>query len=230
MLDTMHSIAFEPTPAVTKIRADIPYSLQKVVDRCLEKKPEDRYQQIRDTVSDLKSVKRQIDSGVSGGIPVTERVKSWYRGLSTRGLVWALVLGAIVGGGGIAFLFGGKGPSVPALFMVAAVGLYVFRRFRNRGQREIRRFVKKASSLREVRLVAFHRGQFTIITEKPTAKTYVKLNALLTTANERLFHGDPMTMIVREDVQPEERTRILSSPGVQFVRDDAKRPALAARS
>jgi len=92
-------------------------------------------------------------------------------------------------------------------------------------QREMRRFVKKASGMREVRLVSFTRGQFTVVALNPTARTYVKLNALLEAANGRLYTGDPMTLVVRENLPPEETTRILSSPGVQFVREDP-RPAV----
>ncbi len=89
----------------------------------------------------------------------------------------------------------------------------------------MRRFVKKASALKEVRLIAFSRGEFTVVAERPTAKTYLKLNALLTGANERLFRGDPMTMVVREDLDETEVRRLLSSPGVQFVRDAERRGA-----
>ena len=32
-----------------------------------------------------------------------------------------------------------------------------------------------------------------------------------------------MTMLVREDLDPEQTRQLLSSPGVQYVRDDAKK-------
>ena len=79
--------------------------------------------------------------------------------------------------------------------------------------------------MREVRLVSFTGGRFTVVAANPTARTYVKLNALIETANQRLYTGDPMTLVVRENLAPEETTRILSSPGVQFVRDEP-RPAV----
>lgn len=227
-LDTLHAIAFEQTRPISTLRADLPYSLQRVTDRCLQKKPEDRYQDLRDAVADLKKVKREVESGVTGGMPLLERVRSWFGGLTTRGLIGAAVVGAVFGALGYSMLFGGGNRNFGSLLLLALVGALGYRRFRNRGQREARKFVKKASALREVRLIAFHRGQYTILTDHATPKTYLKLNALLTTANERLFHGEPMTMVVREDVDAEEARRILSSPGVQFVREDTKKTARLA--
>ena len=100
------------------------------------------------------------------------------------------------------------------------MGYGIFWSFRNRRHREVSRFVKRASSLREVRLVAFQGGQFTVVADRATAKTYLKLNALLTSANKHLFHGEPMTMVIREDVGEAETRSLLSNPGVQYVRDD----------
>ncbi|HZI92659.1 MAG TPA: serine/threonine-protein kinase [Patescibacteria group bacterium] len=219
-LDTMHAIAYEQTQAVTSLRSDVPWSLQRVIERCLQKKPEDRYQDLRQAVTDLKGVKRGIESGVSSGMPVSERLRGWVGGFSTRGVVWAALGGAIIGGLIFALLLNAR-QGIGSVLFVAGIGALLYRRFRNRGQREMRRFVKKTSAMKEVRLVSFHDGQFTVVADKPTAKSYLKLNALLTTANQRLFRGEPMTMIVREDIDAGEMKKLLSSPGVQFLRDDA---------
>jgi len=227
-LDTMHAIAFEPTQAVTTVRSDVPWSLQRVVDRCLQKKPDDRYQDLRAAVTDLKVVKREIETGVSGGVPVTERLRGWMGGFTTRGVIWAAVGGAVVGALLFSVLLGGKVQASSIIFILL-VGAFIYRRFRNRGQRETARFVKKVSSLKEVRLITFHDGQFMVVADQPTAKTYLKLNALLSAANEKLYRGDPMTLVVREDVAGDEMKKILSSPGVRFLREDQpvtrRRPA-----
>ena len=223
-LDTMHAIAFEQTQAVTTLRADVPWSLQRVIERCMQKKPDDRYQDLRKTVAELRTVKREIESGVSSGIPITERMRGWMGGFTTRGVIWAAIFGAIVGGLLIAMLLNREGDVGPGLLFMLILAAFIYRRFRNRGQRETRRFVKKASSLKEVRLISFHGGQFTVVADQPTAKSYLKLNALLTAANEKLYRGDPMTLVVREDVSGDELKKILSSPGVQFLRDDDSKP------
>jgi serine/threonine protein kinase len=223
-LDTLHAIAYEPTQPVTALRTDIPYSLQKVIDRCLQKKPEDRYQDLRETVGDLKKVKREVESGVSGGMPLLEKVRWWLGGLTSRGLIWAAVVGAVLGALLISLLTSTSNSSIVSLFLVLLVGAVLYRRFRNRGQREVQRFVRRASAVKEVRLVTFHNGQFTVITQASTAKTYVKLNALLAAGNERLYHGDPMTLLVRDDLPDEEVRRLLATPGVRYVREDKRKP------
>jgi hypothetical protein len=228
MLDTLHAIAYEQTRPITTLKASLPYSLQKVVDRCLQKKPEDRYQDLRETVTDLKRVKREVESGVTGGMPLLDRVRTWLGGMTTRGVIWAAIGGAVVGGFAIALISGGDA-NWGGLLMVAIGGLFLWRRFRNRGQRMASKFVKKASFIKEVRMVTLHKGQFTIVADHPTAKTYLKLNALLTAANEKLYHGDPMTLVVREDLPEEELRKLLASPGVRFVREESRLQKAAGR-
>jgi predicted Ser/Thr protein kinase len=225
VLDTLHAIAYEETQPITSLKANLPYSLQKVIDRCLRKKPEERYQDMRDTVADLKKVKREVESGVSGGVPLMEKMRFWMGGMTTRGILWAAIAGTIVGGIFFSWLLGSGDRNIAGLLVLGVGAAFVFRRFRNRGQREARRFVKKTAALREVRLITLHKGEFTVVVENPTAKTYLKLNALLTSANERLYHGDPMTLVVRDAVAEEELRKMLSSPGVRFLREDKKRPA-----
>jgi uncharacterized protein (DUF58 family) len=134
------------------------------------------------------------------------------------------VVGAVLGALLISLLTSTSNSSIVSLFLVLLAGAVLYRRFRNRGQREVQRFVRRASAVKEVRLVTFHNGQFTVITQASTAKTYVKLNALLAAGNERLYHGDPMTLVVRDDLPDEEVRRLLATPGVRYVREDKRRP------
>ncbi|MCI0410564.1 MAG: hypothetical protein L0191_18725, partial [Acidobacteria bacterium] len=140
-------------------------------------------------------------------------------------MIWAAVAGAIVGGLLFSWLLGSEQRNWAGLLAIVVLGAFIFRRFRNRGQREARKFAKKASALKEVRLITLHQGQFTVVVEAPTAKTYLRLNAQLTAANERLYHGEPMTLVIKEGVPEEEIRKLLSSPGVQFLRDETKKPA-----
>src|SRR5262245_4358021 len=163
---------------------------------------------MREAVADLKNVKREIDSGVRSGAPVGERMRGWTRewtrGLSRRGVVWGSILGSLFICVAAILIVRGSGISVPGAIMTVLIGLSIYRRCRNRRQREMRRFVKKVSAMKEVRLVSFSRGEFTVVAQNPTARTYVKLNALLASANERLYSGEPMTLVVRENLPPEE--------------------------
>ncbi len=223
-LDTMHAIAYEQTQPLATLRTDIPYSLQKVIDRCLQKKPDERYQDLREAVTELKKVKREIESGVSGGMPVLAKIRWWLGGLTSRGLIWAAVVGAVLGALLISLLSNADSGSLVPIFLVGLAGVFLYRRFRNRGQREMRRFVRRASAMKEVRMITCHTGQFTVVTQGATARTYLRLNALLTNANERLYHGDPMTLAVKDDLAEEEVRRLLANPGVQFIREERKKP------
>jgi serine/threonine protein kinase/predicted Zn-dependent protease len=44
----------------------IPTELERIIDKCLQKDPNDRYQDTRDLVVDLRSLRRQYDSSISG--------------------------------------------------------------------------------------------------------------------------------------------------------------------
>ncbi len=221
-LDTLHAIASAQPPPLSTLRAGLPFSLQHIIDRCMKKRPEDRFQDMSEVVSGLRGVKKEIDTGVSASVPVMARVRRWVDDLKTRGAAWPFAAGLLTGVALMSLILGGSGENLKLVFALVLASAVVYRFFRNRGQRSIRNFSRKASSLREVRLVTFGRGQFTVVVEEPTAKTYLKLNALLTTANERLFHGEPMSMVVRDDVEADEIRKILTNPGVLYVRDDVK--------
>jgi tRNA A-37 threonylcarbamoyl transferase component Bud32 len=219
-LDTMHAIAFEATQPLHTIRTDLPYSLQRVVDRCLQKKPEDRYQDMREVVHDLKRVRRDLETGASGGQPLLERARQWSRWLGPRGSLWVAIAGFLLGALLVASIASRRinlGPLIVLFF----AGLLFWRRFRTRRERAAAGFARNASKLREVRLVTCIDNEIVVLVDRPTAKTYVKLNALLTRANGRLLQGQPFKLTVRESVSEEERRSLLTSTGLQYARDDA---------
>jgi len=219
-LDTMHAIAFEATQPLQTIRADLPYSLQRVVDRCLQKKPEDRYQDMRLVVGDLKHVRRDLETGASGGQPLVDRARQWTRWLGPRGSLWIGIAGFVLGAIVVASIFSHRidfGPFI-GLFIL---GLIFWRRFRTRRERAAAGFARNASKLREVRLVTCLDTELVVVVDNPTAKTYVKLNAFLTRANGRLLQGQPFKLTVRESLSEEERRSLLTSTGLQYARDAA---------
>ncbi len=226
MLDTMHAIAFDATQPIRTIRADLPFSLQRIVDRCLRKKPEDRYPDLREAVTDLRAVRRELDSGVSGRTPMYERLglerfhldrlRAAAGGLSVPGLL--LVGGVILVSLIILIPSLGRG-KLGGLIPVAILSGLLYAHMRRRPKELIRRFSRKASKLKEVRLVAFRDGGFLVFVDRPTAKTYVKLNALLEAANNGLYQGMPMTMSVREDVSDAEVRQAVTQSGIRYLRD-----------
>lgn len=47
----------EPLPDLSKLRPDVPKALKHIVERCLEKQPQDRYQNLDELLADIRSYK-----------------------------------------------------------------------------------------------------------------------------------------------------------------------------
>ena len=69
--DVSSAILRDAPPAVVSLRADLPRDLNRIVSRCLEKNPKDRFQTARDVMNELRYVKRETESGVSSSAPVS---------------------------------------------------------------------------------------------------------------------------------------------------------------
>ena len=69
------SILRDSPPTVTEINEGLPRHLARIIQHCLEKDPEARYQSAKDVRNELKSLRREIDSGEvatgSGALSVT---------------------------------------------------------------------------------------------------------------------------------------------------------------
>ena len=227
-LDTLHAIAFEETRPVTALRPNLPPSLQRVVTRCLRKRPQDRYSDARELVGDLKTVQREVESGISSKAPLGVRLQEQWASLRDRtlgewllpGLVAVVALAVL-----LSALFTRVAENlIPSLIFPAIAALPVWRRVRNRRQRLARRFVAKIRKLPEVRVVALDGMRLTLVADRAQAKTYVRANALLDSVNSSMFFGDPFTLVIRDEATPEEEKVLLSSPGVLYVREDEAVP------
>ena len=59
------SILNKPPVPPVRLNPDLPFELERIIDKCLEKDREMRYQHARDILTDLKRLKRDTDSGRS---------------------------------------------------------------------------------------------------------------------------------------------------------------------
>ena len=64
-VDMISSILRDRPPSVTDLRADLPPHLGRIVRRCLEKDPRDRYQTSRDVYNELKELRAENSSPAS---------------------------------------------------------------------------------------------------------------------------------------------------------------------
>jgi len=92
-----------PEPPRTK-NDQIPPELERIIDKCLQKNPDDRFQDTRDLVVDLRNLRRQYDSGVSSitsdilkkGADAAAAPKSQRRWISPVLAVIAVAMVAVV--------------------------------------------------------------------------------------------------------------------------------------
>jgi tetratricopeptide (TPR) repeat protein len=63
-IDRLNKIIREPPPPISDFNPTAPPELQKIVRRCLEKDPEERYQSIKDVAIEIKELRRQFDGSI----------------------------------------------------------------------------------------------------------------------------------------------------------------------
>jgi predicted Ser/Thr protein kinase len=223
-LDTLHAIAYEETRPVTALRPNIPSSLQRVVTRCLRKRAADRYPDARELIADLKAVQREVESGVSDKVPLGVRLQEQWLSLRHRTLgEWLLPagVGVVVLVVVLAMLLGSQAEGIPGtLILFGIIGLFVWRRFRNRRLRLARRVIKKMGKMEEIRVVALDGMRLTVVADRAQARTYVRANAVVDRVNSSMFFGEPFTVVVRDDASAEEVKALLTGPGILYVRED----------
>jgi serine/threonine protein kinase len=221
-LDTMHAIAFEETRPITSLRQNLPPDLHRIVSRCLRKRPEDRYPDAKALVDDLKALKKDMDSGVTRAVPLGDRLREKLdslKSLKPATLAW-------IGGGAAVlvlalFLFSTRNSGeIWPIGGFVAICFFVYRRFRHRPRKLVKRFADRIGKLAEVKLISCQQNDILVVVDRMQAKIYVRVNSLLESMNRKLFFGEPMRVSVRDDVPQDELRRILQQPGILYVRDD----------
>jgi tRNA A-37 threonylcarbamoyl transferase component Bud32 len=226
-VDTMHAIAFDEARPVTQIRPGLPPDLQRVVSRCLRKRPEDRYQSTRDLVDDLKRLRSDTESGSIRALPIGERLRGQFDSL--RLLYSGSSLWVTVAVGVLAALFvialATDRVQIGWLIFFGAMGLLIYRRIRNRRHSLVSKVAAKLRKRAEVRLIALHQDSLTVVVDEAHPDLYPLISGMVEGINRKLYFGEPFTSRVREDVQPSELGQMLQQPGVLYVRQDVSRLA-----
>jgi serine/threonine protein kinase/tetratricopeptide (TPR) repeat protein len=63
VIKSLHMVVYEAPPTMTDLNPSAPADLQRIVRRCLEKDPDDRYQGIKEVAIELKHLRRELESG-----------------------------------------------------------------------------------------------------------------------------------------------------------------------
>src|SRR6266567_4597601 len=94
--ETLHAIATEDPPALSELNPHLSTSLEKLVERCLEKKPDDRFQSTRDLAFALEalsgaSTTSHPELSTATNLPARERIRKQLPWLVTALLALGLI-------------------------------------------------------------------------------------------------------------------------------------------
>ena len=125
----------EPSPSVLDVRGDVPLRVAEMIDRALEKDPEQRFPTMDAFADEIEANLDELDRGEDGAVtlvvPATQRLKRHTRQRKPVsplplliGLLGAVAIAAVVVG--LLTLGGGSQPTVPvgAPLPIAGVGAY----------------------------------------------------------------------------------------------------------
>jgi hypothetical protein len=202
------------------VRANVPPGVQRVLARCLRKRPADRYGETRELAADLRALQREIETGITRPVSLAARLSEAlhsFEGLGAQArplaLVGALSVLALLA---VVFARGGAGN----LFALGLLGLFGWRYFRNRDRRILRKLAAKLKRIPEVRVVAFEGRRVTVVADQAVAKTYLRVNTLVEATNAGLFWGGPFSAAVRDDLDAQQTRALFAGSGVLYVRKD----------
>jgi serine/threonine protein kinase/Flp pilus assembly protein TadD len=77
-MDIGHAILREQPRLLSSVRADLPRDLDRIVGRCLEKNPRERFQTALDVANELRGLRKELQRGASGlsARPASDKVAS----------------------------------------------------------------------------------------------------------------------------------------------------------
>lgn len=222
-VDTMHAIAFDEAQPVTQIRPGLPPDLQRVVSRCLRKRPEDRYQHTRELVDDLKRLRSDTESGTFRSLTIGERLREQLdslrlpEGRKSFGVAAGVGLVALIL---LVIAIATNNLKVSTLIIFGAFGLVVYRRIRSRRHRFVQKFAARLRKRQDVRVIALQQATLTVVVDEAQPELYPLVAGMVEKINAKLYFGEPLASRVRDDMQPAELGQMLQQPGVLYVRKD----------
>jgi len=219
-MDTLHAVAFDETPPMNAAGVLVPARLQRIINQCLKKRPEDRYASARILAEELRSSRRDTEAGLVQKTSWRQRILEAWEQLrqQPRSRTAWFAAGAV--GLGLALYFSMTKMGVGGMVFLVLAGLFLHRHIRNRPHRIQEQLVRRISKLPEVRLIVVQGHEVTVVVDHPVAQLYGRINGYLSACNQKLYFGQPMTVSLLHEIVPEQIQKMLSGPGVQYVRED----------
>ena len=221
-LETMQAIAFAETPTMNSLRPNLPAGLRRIVSRCLQKRPQDRYPDAGSLAEDLRVLRRETESGQVRSTSLQDRlVETIERLRHLKPTVYAWLAAVVLAVVSVIYVLTSKSGSLAPLLSFGFVALLIYRKIRNQPRKMSELFARKVAKIPEVRLIVCEQGKITVGVDRAVGQLYGRINAQLNQCNSKLFFGQPMFVVIRDDFSPEEARRLLTGTGVLYVRDDA---------
>jgi len=188
----LYSILNErPTP-VTDLRAEIPMALGQIVDKALEKNPDERYQHIEDLLNDLKSISEGIEpAGIRARIRKAKLLRR-KKAIFMAGMAGVLIIAAVIA----LSLFTGRGEAMDSIAVLP---------FENRsGDPEEEPFVEgmhetlitELSKIKALKVIARPSVMRYKSSDKPLAEIAKELNVKGIVAGSALHQGERVRISV----------------------------------
>ncbi|HKS38864.1 MAG TPA: serine/threonine-protein kinase [Verrucomicrobiae bacterium] len=221
-LETMHALAFDSTPTMNSFRPNLPADLQRIVSRCLKKRPEDRYPDARALIEELRVLRRETESGLVRRLSLKERMGDTFDRLThLRPSEYAWLAGGILAVAGFIYLLVANVGLLFPLIPFAFIGLLIYRDIRNKPRKMLDLFVRKVARIPEVRFIVCEDRKITVGVDRAIGQLYGRINNQLNYCNRKLFFGQPLSVVIRHDLTSDETRQMLTGVGVRYVRDDA---------
>jgi tRNA A-37 threonylcarbamoyl transferase component Bud32 len=218
-LEMMHAIAFDNTPAIRTLQPNVPGGFQRIVARCLRKRPGDRYPHARALMEDLRVLRREMESGSARSLSLKERIGDTFGHLARlKPSQYAWFGAGILGLAAVIYLLTAHA-GMGSFIVSGVIGLVVYRNIRHQPRRVLDRFVRRVAKIPEVRFIACRDRVITVGVDRALGQLYGRINNQLNLCNRKLFFGQPLGVVIRDDLTAEETRQLLSGPGVQYVRE-----------
>jgi serine/threonine protein kinase len=220
-VETMHALAFDDTPSMNSLRPNLPAELQRIVSKCLKKRPEDRYPDARTLIEDLRVLRRETESGLVRPLSLKDRIGDTFdRVTHLKPSEYAWLAGGVLAVAGFIYLLLANVGLLFPLIPFAFIGLLIFRDIRNKPRKMLNLFVRKVARIPQVRFIMCVDRKVTVGVDRAVGQLYGRINNQLNYCNRKLFFGQPLSVVIRHDLSAEEIRQLLEAAGVQYVRDD----------
>ncbi len=93
----VYSILNQEPPPLTSLRSDVPMEVERIVKKAMAKSRDERYQRVEEMLVDLRSVKKEMESGFSKTKPTAAPSRKRNRLVVTAGLAAGLLIILIAG-------------------------------------------------------------------------------------------------------------------------------------